>query len=87
MPETIWKYELRPGLTTVEMPSGAEALTVAAQGEGVCLWARVTPENPTEVRQFYTLGTGHTALIPLGRYVGTAFLGPLVFHTFEPAGR
>ena len=82
MSEIVWKYELQPGVTTIEMPGGSEALTVGAQGDGIFLWARVYPDAPRAARRFHTVGTGHMALA-LGRYVGTAFLDWMVFHVFE----
>jgi hypothetical protein len=89
----VWKYELHPGVTVLQMPQGSRALTVAAQDGGVFLWADVlalrhSPTGmapvPTEPRAFLTLGTGHRAHpASVGRYVGTAFLDGLVWHTFE----
>jgi hypothetical protein len=82
----VWKYELGPGVTVLDLPSGASALTVGAQGDGVFLWALVSAEPaPTSPRAFLAVGTGHRVhRAAFGRYVGTAFMADgLVFHVFE----
>lgn len=87
---TVYKYKVpvpRFSAVLIEMPRHAEALTVAAQGDEIMLWARVDTEEPTEPRRFCVAGTGHR-LTPdgmSGRYVGTAHLVALglVFHVFE----
>lgn len=87
MTGTIWKYATdiytieRPEVT-ISMPRGAEVLSVGPQKDTVCIWARVDPTAPAELRYFAFIGTGHDA--PNGRYVGFAsFDGPLVIHVFE----
>ena len=80
----IYKYTLGPE-SEVELPMQAEILCVHEQGEDICLWALVNPQNEVEKRTFLSFGTGHKVSdLPL-RYVGTSFLegGLLVFHTFE----
>ena len=82
----VYKYELpvpRFGKSTIEMPRHAEVLHVAAQGDGIMLWARVDTEEPMVPRNFCVAGTGHRIVLA-GRYIGTAHLpGHLVFHVFE----
>lgn len=81
---TIWKYELHPVLKDIGMPRNAKVLTAAAQGNKICVWAEVDPDEPVdEVRHFEVFGTGH--VIPKGErlYIGTAFLGAMVFHVYE----
>lgn len=82
--KTIWKYELELGSQTLELPQGAQPLSVAVQQGGVMLWALVTPEAPTCYRRVYVVGTGHELPEDLGSYVGTVLLtgGALVFHVF-----
>lgn len=84
--KTVWKYQT-PMVDTFSllMPKGAECLHFNMQnGVGCCLWARVDPEEPTEVRRFRLAGTGLPD-VGDGRYIGTAILedGGLVFHLFE----
>lgn len=84
MTNVIWKYECQPGRFTLDLPIGAEVLSVAAQHNTVQLWATVNPEHPTEPRLFESVCTGGPA--PYGwRFLGTALLmgGLLVFHIFE----
>lgn len=84
--KTVWKYILEPGETTLEIPVGAQILSVAVQGEEVCLWALVEPDAIIEPRQFIVAGTGES--IP-DKYQPPAFIGTvhlsafLVFHVFE----
>lgn len=85
--KTIWKFELR--LTddqAVEMPAGAELLTVQLQGDTPCLWAVVDPYAPPGRRRIYIRGTGHSLrLTDDTRYLGTVQLhgGILVLHYFD----
>ena len=49
MSKSIWKFDLRvTDEQVVEMPAGAEHLTVQFQGEQLCMWAIVDPTAPTE---------------------------------------
>lgn len=92
MNKQIWKFILLPGhrnFAKVEMPEGAEILTVQVQNANICLWALVTPENSLKSRNIEVFGTGHD--IPFDgisiyrRYIGSVQLesGLLVFHVFE----
>ena len=57
--KTIWKFSLAvTDIQTIQMPEGAEPLTVAVQGTEPCLWARVDPAAPLTSRIFLTHGTG-----------------------------
>ena len=81
--KTIWKFELQPSCA-IEMPAGAELLSVREQGDAICLWALVERDMPTEVRHFVSYGTGHPIPDEPLRFLGTAHLqGALVFHVFE----
>ena len=84
---TIWKY---PFDTTeefmLEMPSGAQVLTVQVQGGQPCIWALVDPSASLAPRQFLVHGTGHPVTFPHSLvYIGTYQLmgGVIVFHVFE----
>ena len=84
--QSVFKWQI---LTTdrqeIEMPVGAEVLTVQCQNGKPCIWARVDTSAESEFRAFRTYGTGHPIHHPPGRYVGTYQLigGALVFHVFE----
>lgn len=85
---TIWKYELRAeNSQIIEMPLGAEILTVMVQGVIPCLWVRTDPNKnmKTEGRGIVTHGTGHDVPSTTGQYIGSYQLlgGSLVFHVFE----
>lgn len=92
MNREIWKFELK---TTdnqkIEMPVGAEILTVQTQNETPCLWALVDPNADKETRCFEVFGTGHSVNYDVGvarNYIGTYQLhdGSLVYHFFEYTG-
>jgi hypothetical protein len=86
MTQSIWKYPLKiEDVQTVRMPRGAEILTVQDQKGVLCLWARVTIENPLEDRRFFIYGTGHRHTFMHGKYVASAQQkdGELVWHIFE----
>ena len=92
----IFKYEMEfMDLPEVEMPVGAEILTVDKQGDSMepvygdpklFVWAIVEEdETKTEVRRFRISGTGH----PLGdfnlKHINTIqiFGGTQIYHIFE----
>lgn len=81
MKKAIWKFPMGMA-TTHEMPEGAEFLHLAKQGEEVCAWFLLVPENKKEVRKFRLYGTGHE--IPMSeRYLGTVHSPLFVWHLFE----
>lgn len=83
---TIYKYSLQPGRTVLDLPSGAQVLTVQMQRGEPCLWAKVDTTNPPERRVFDVFGTGHPMPDdPRLLYVATFQMdgGALVWHVFE----
>lgn len=81
----IFKYpvELTDSFA-IDLPAGAEVLTVQTQGDAPFIWALVVDHARLEPRHFRLCGTGHV----LGdgtRYVGTFQLhdGAFVGHLFE----
>ena len=88
MEKTVWKYPLETtGDLRIEMPVGAEILTVQNQMEVPCIWALVNPEAKTEMRYFRIYGAGHPVInkVVKGNYIGNYQLqsGCLIFHVFE----
>ncbi len=84
--KTIWKYPLKAvDIQLLEMPEGAEILTVQFQAGNLCLWALVDSEKPKTMRYIRIYGTG----IPLEQinlqYITTYQVadGRLIFHVFE----
>lgn len=84
--KTVWKFPLSVlDLQQVNLPRGAQILSVQTQHEQPCLWALVDPSAPTEYVNFRTLGTGHFAPdMERFRYVGTYQLvgGGFIGHVF-----
>lgn len=83
----IFKYPLKAqDSQEVELPYGAQILSVQAQRDDVYVWALVDPIAPTYLQTFYVIGTGNP--IPdsfcLATHLGTVQLlgGSLVFHIF-----
>jgi hypothetical protein len=85
--KTIWKYVLQPE-SVLDMPIGAQVLSVREQGQEICLWALVDPLADKEKRKFVSFGTGHDIPSQPMTFIGTAHLGggSLVFHVFETFG-
>ena len=87
----VWKYSLVVTDTQViEMPLGAEILTVQLQGKALCLWARVITSRAPEKRTIAIYGTGHEMFAGVDHaYIGTFQVdeGALVFHVFELKAR
>jgi hypothetical protein len=85
----IWKFVLEmQDSQRIEMPEGAQVLTVQTQGQRPCLWAVVDifDGSLTEMRTFEIHGTGN--LIENGsiinqRYIATFQQPPFVWHVFE----
>ena len=83
---TIYKYQLNDEFNEIEMPSGAEILSVQTQNNIPCIWAIVETDNPIEKRKLMIVGTGNE-MNPCVLYV---FIGTfqlvklgLVYHVFE----
>ncbi|MCH8067808.1 MAG: hypothetical protein IID16_00845 [Candidatus Marinimicrobia bacterium] len=89
MEKTIWKYSLEiRGTQTLEIPEGAEILTVQVQDGIAFLWVLVDPDEQKEKRYFEVFETGELIIYEMGlgrNYIGTfqLFSGNLVCHVFE----
>ena len=86
MIKTIFKYPLEViDEQTIEMPSGAQILTVQMQRGLLYLWALVPVAAPMMQRRIITHGTEHPVPPTTGEYIGTYQLdgGSLIFHVFE----
>ncbi len=82
----IWKFHIpdpSSQIVSIEMPIGAEILTVQMQGDEPCLWAVIDPSHGKETRTFRWAGTGHL-LGTVGSYIGTIQMlgGGLIWHFF-----
>lgn len=87
MSKTVWKFPIEVGdCVRIEMPSGAQVVSVDLQFGQLCVWAIVDPEAPLVQRTFWWRGTGHRLPDQPSRFVGTVLTagGSLVFHLFEP---
>lgn len=83
----VFKY-LLPLLDefTLELPEGAQLLSVLAQRDEPMLWALVDANAPPKVRSFFFRGTRRAIALPSASYcyVGTIQLhGGHVVHLFE----
>lgn len=87
---TIHKFAVPVAETLeIEMPKGAEVLTIQVQHGDPCIWARVVPFAPPEVRKFRWFSTGEPMPDRASlKYVGTIqqIGGSLIFHLFEDVG-
>ncbi len=87
--KAIWKYPVPvQDEFTVEMPSGAEVLSVQVQETQVCMWVLVDPNDVDDAkvkRIFRIYGTGHPIPENISReqFIGTWQHPGLVFHLFE----
>lgn len=84
----VWKYDVPiDDYFELNMPIGAQVLTVDVQAERPCLWALVDPDMPKEKRRFRFAGTGHPINEPENRlrFINTFQMrgGSLIFHIFE----
>ena len=82
--KVVYKYGLRPGLQTLELPLGARILHVGDQYGSGMLWALVDPEQHVlEPRTLYVVGTGMHFDHHISAHLGTFQAGPFVIHVFE----
>lgn len=83
----IWKYELQvTSMQEVQIPKGAELLSVANQNGSLCMWAKVDADKKRERRHIEIFGTGNPMPQDMGvdrRFIGTAVIDPFVWHVFE----
>lgn len=87
MNSTVWKFPLMLAVEqTINVPAGADWLTVQMQDDRPVVWAHVNPAAAQLPRRILMVGTGH-ALLGKGVYLGTAQMvyGGYVWHFFEAA--
>lgn len=88
MSKEVWKFKLSEAKESIEMPIGAQILSVQVQSREPHLWALVDPKEANESRCFEVYGTGHPIHYDMAierNYIGTIQTneGRLVFHVFE----
>ena len=86
--QTIWKYPLEfEDVQTIQMPIGAEILTVQIQDGKPCLWAEVDADDKVsaEPRFIQIFGTGqyNMGMSWDRKYIATFQIMKLVYHVFE----
>ncbi len=80
--KTINKYTLDSQDWTLQLPKGAELLTVQLQNGIPTLWALVNPMTVTEERHICIVGTGWDVEDNM-KYITTYMDGYFVWHVFE----
>ena len=86
MGRKIYKYEIGPDITELQLPKGAQLLHGALQNDSMFVWALVDPsEVEKELRTVLFTGTGHPVPDGTWRYMNTLLVqnGAFVFHVFE----
>ncbi len=81
----IWKFEINPASFLVNMPKGAEVISVGTQENCIMIWAKVNPEAKICIRRFPVYGTSHEISeedlsIP---FIGTVIMESFVWHVFD----
>jgi hypothetical protein len=79
----VWKFEINPNENPIEMPYGAEILSVGFQDDCLKLWALVDIDAAPKLRNILVRGNGHNIRLTNLLFIGTAFKDNLVFHVFE----
>lgn len=87
--KTIWKFELKvDGRQEIDLPEGAQIMSVQEQHGSLCLWAMCEHGAIPKRRTIRIYGTGH-AVSDADRltFIGTVQMrgGVLVWHVFEQA--
>lgn len=86
MISAVWKYPMTGPMTTLDLPVGAEVLTVQLQNGDPMLWAKVAfPTFNTTRRTFIAVGTGQEIhdVYPLAYIATFQTEKGLVWHVFE----
>lgn len=75
---TLCEYQL------IEMPIGAEILSIGLQNDSIKLWAMVEPEQyKLQIRHILIVGTGQGISNDAKQFIGTVQQGAFVWHLFE----
>ncbi len=83
---TVRKYPVNEHVNEffIEIPKGAEILTLQVQSDQPMIWALVDTEETMVQRKFIIVGTGQPFKDSLlTRYTGTYQQGRFVWHVFE----
>lgn len=84
--QVIWKWDVTAQkVNEIEVPRGAQFLTVQLQNGLPRVWALVDPSAPREKRKLWVMPTGAPWECRPLRYIGTFQVErqTLVFHLFE----
>lgn len=81
----VYKYELRNKESEIDIPKNANILKVDVQRNIPVLWAIVNEDNFEHKvkRNFVRFMTGEKFSAMGLRWLGTFYIGDLVFHQFE----
>lgn len=80
---TIHKYAITSPNTELQIPRGAKFLACREQHERPTLWFQVDPAAIAIPRRFEVHPTGGDIDEAHLAYMGTCFIGPLVWHVYE----
>jgi hypothetical protein len=86
MNTTIWKFRLLVrDYDTIQMPAGANIISVDVQHGEVCLWAEVDPGAAPQPRHFALVPTGGQLPRRNLEHLGTVLIssGNFVLHIYE----
>ena len=83
--KAIWKFTLHGPKQKVDMPKGAQILSLQTQHNEPTIWALVDEHAENESRVFISVPTGARFDPEDGAYLGTVQMngGSLVFHIYE----
>lgn len=83
--KTIWKYPIPiTDEFTLDLPIGAEVLSVNLQYKKSYIWVFIPNTNSeTTKRNFRLFGTGNPVDIEGYEYIGMLMQWPFVWHLFE----
>jgi hypothetical protein len=84
--KTIYKYVIPPQDTVyLDLPENSVPLCVMEQHGEITLWVEVTtgPGTPHLQHMFHVRGTGNPFVGGEDHYIGSAKVGPFVWHVYE----
>lgn len=80
--KTVYKYHITYD-GVLQLPIGAEILTVGMQDDRITMWALIDSDAELEIRVFAVYGTGWQIQEPNVKFISTVFDGAYVWHLFE----
>lgn len=80
--KVVYKYPLEVNVCTIALPEGSKVVCVHEQNLVPTIWVEQETSNYPKDYMFCVVPTG--GQVPMdGKHIGTAFIGPNVWHVYQ----